>query len=1155
MSKPVDPRLVRAVPSLRRLMLVLGVGQLAGALLTIAQAGLLAVAISAIFERRTGQLPEVLLTLAAVGVGRAAIAGAQEWTTARASTQVRAALRARVLDAVVRLGPRRAAQQPEGRLVAAAGPGLEALDGYVTRAIPALVSAAVVPLAVLAAIGFLDWTSAVVLVVALPLVPLFMILVGKTTKRLVERRYAAMARLSGHFVDLVRGLPTLKIYGRAQAQIDTVRRASEAYRAQTMTTLRVAFLSGLVLDLIATLSVAVVAVNIGLRLDDGRLGLRTALFVLLLAPELFTPLRALGAQHHSSEEGRASATAALDVIDDARGPHRPATTDTPCPAPRPGALYLHDVTVAHPGRNDKALDHVELTILAGQTVALQGRSGAGKSTLIDCLLRFTDPTGGHIAVGTATGDVALAGVDSSAWRARLAWVPQRPRPTQRTVGAEVALGDPHAGADEIRGVIADCHAPHPDTPLGEDGQAVSAGQRRRIALARALLRARACLAAGIQPLMLLDEPSEDLDRRTEEVIASVISALHGRATIVMATHSPRLAALADRRIVLADGHIVEVATQAAGSGAVAAAWPAAAKPNRPSSEATPASLADIVDRRRAAKGLAWAGLLSGAAGVAGLALTATSVWLICRAAQHPNVQALEVAVVGVRAFALAKALLRYVERLVSHDRALRLLTEVRARVFAALEPLVPSATGDLRRGDLLRRFVSDVDGVQEGLVRAVIPLLGASVAAVASVTVAFLVAPTAGLALAAGLAFGSCVVPLVVRRIAGPGRVLTAAAGERDVEANGLLDGLPELTAYGATDLAFDAVVRGDARVHAAARRPALAAAAGVALIGISAALTMPLVLALGAHAVATNGVRPIWAAVLGATVLVSFEALAPLPNAFAAWGRFRAGFDRIADLLGARPAFREPATPIELVTGPTGLRLTGVAVAPSVTAQPVLADANLALLPGKRVLITGPSGSGKSTLLAAALRLVPATAGGVDLLCGSTSTDLASVGSGQLPPRVAGSLQGDHVFNASLADNLRVVCPEASDDDLDRVARAAGLAHFLTSLDAGWLTPAGPDGAELSGGQRQRLLLARALLADPDVLVLDEPTAHLDEATEREVLRDVLAGTRGRTVLMSTHRVVGREHSDAVMGIDDGMLASVAAPADSPDLPELQSA
>ncbi|HLY34034.1 MAG TPA: thiol reductant ABC exporter subunit CydD [Jatrophihabitantaceae bacterium] len=1137
MSRLVDPRLVRAVPAVRRLLVVVGAGQAIGAVLTVAQAALLSDIVVGVFldHRSATQLSGRLALLVAVGLVRAGLAAAQEWTTARASVLIRARVRSRALDALVRLGHSGGTRTETGRLATMTGPGLEALDGYVTRALPALVGAVAIPPVVLLCIGIADWQSALLLLVVLPLVPLFMALVGLMTRRYTERQYRTLAALSGHFLDLVRGLTTLKVYGQGARQTATVRRATDLYRRHTMAALRTGFLSGLVLDLLATLSIALIAVDVGLRLDHGSLRLAPALFVLLLTPEVFAPLRAMGAQHHAAEDGRVAAAAALDLCDAADSAQ---SAETGVDVARcAGRVRFHSLRVCYAGRERPALDDVTFAVEPGELVAVQGPSGAGKSTLLAALAGFVRPESGSVVVSADGGSVALSALDLEAWRKQLAWVSQRPRLTQPTVAAEVALGDPSAGPDRIERAIARCQAPPADSIVGEDGSALSAGQRRRVALARALMRAWRVCDDGSVPIVLLDEPSEDLDRRTEAVVASVLADLAGRATVLVATHSNRLARVADRRIVIDSGRLVSD-EQLRPDREICVPAPLRVTTNVPTAELQPGPVVALPLRAMARK-LAPAAALSGVAGLVGLALTATSIWLICRAAQHPNVQELAIAVVGVRTFALARALLRYAERLASHDSALRLLAQLRVRVFEALQPLVPFATGDLRRGDLLRRFVSDVDGVQEGLIRAVVPFVGAAITSAGAVALATALAPGSGLVLAIGVLAGLVAAPALSRVLAGNSAQASDLAGRRDAMTSNLADGLPDLVAYGAARSTVRDIESLDTELLIATRRSALAAAAGVALSATASAVTMPLVLAAGARAVTSGALSGVNAGVLVACVLVAFEVIAPLPSAFAAWSAVRAGAARVADVLNRPVPLAEPGRPGIVPRGATGLAATAASVAPSMSAADVLHEVDLTVRPGERVALVGASGCGKSTLLSALLRLTPVHSGEVVVERGGTAVNVDRLRAADMPPLVAGSLQGDHVFDASLADNLRVVRPDATDAHLQEVARRVRLSDFIEALPDGWHTPAGPDGAALSGGQRQRLLLARALLADPDVLVLDEPTAHLDADTERAVLLDLLRATRGRTIVMSSHRRLHDGDVDAVYEIADGRACS----------------
>jgi ATP-binding cassette subfamily C protein CydCD len=1139
MSRPLDPRLLREIPSLRKFLGLTGVLSVLSAVAVVGQAAVLGSTIVTVFSHHEfgASLLGRLVLLAALGLARAGIGAVQEYVSARSSVRVRAQLREATLRAAIRLGPAWAQRQSSGRLANASGPGLDALDGYLTRALPAVIAASVTPGIVLTVITVIDWQSGVLLLVMLPLVPLFMALVGVSTKRRVERQYLLLSRLSGHFLDLLRGLTTLRIYGQAQRQERTLREATEQYRRQTMGALRVAFLSALVLDLVAALSVAVVAVGVGLRLDSGHLAFGPALVVLLLAPELFAPLRTLGVQYHAAQEGTTAAAAALDIIDEA-----PASLgmDAPVPVRADGTAVFDGVSVAYPGRDEPSLDTVFLSLRPGALVVLEGESGAGKSTVIAALLGFVAPSGGQLAVGVAGELTDLGCVDAGSWRDNLAWLPQRPIPSQARVGDEVRLGEPTVSSGEVERALRDCRAPASATLLGEDGRFVSAGQRRRIALARVLVRARAVQRLGATPIVLLDEPSEDLDRETELVVASVIRGLGGWATVVVATHSPVLAALAERRIMLARGRVVGIVRQTPSESpalGLAVVVPAPSEPAAPASPGDRLRISDLARDAGVRGRLITAAVLSALAGLTGLGLTASSVWLISRAAQHPNVQALSIAVVGVRAFAISRALLRYGERLAAHDAALRLLSGLRARVFGALSPLGGRADAGFGRGDLLRRFVGDVDGVQDGLVRSFVPLAGALVTALGAVTLAAVLVPSAAVILAVALAVSGIAAPLLAARLAGDSARIVSLAGERDAGSAAVADSLPELVAYGAAERAVAAVSELDRAFIRSSRRPAVVAAGGGLLATGVAALTLPAVLWAGADAVRSGQLGAVTLGVLAVCVLVGFDAIGPLPAAFVAWARCRAGLQRVAEVLATRAPVPEPDAGLHPPTTDVGVLAEALVLSPAPGAPVVLDGADLRVEAGRRVAVIGPSGCGKSTLLAAVLRLLPPRAGSIDLTGDGRRVALSGLAADEVPPLVSGSLQGDHVFDATLRDNLRFVRPAASDAELDVVARRAGLFAFVSGLPAGWSTPAGPDGANLSGGERQRLVLARALLADPRVLVLDEPTAHLDAITEEAVLADLLSATAGRTVLMSTHRHLRPGAVDSVLRMAGGQL------------------
>jgi thiol reductant ABC exporter CydD subunit len=520
----MDPRL----RPYARGYLAVGVGLgVAGALLVVAQASLLADAITAVFQRGAGlaALRPVLLALAAVVLARSALVWAQELAAHRAASAAVAGLRDRLLAHVVRLGPAWLTSARSGELTALATRGVDALDGYFARYLPQVVLAVVVPVVVLARIFPADLLAGATIVVTLPLIPLFMALVGRGTREANRRQFRQLSQLSHHFLDVVTGLATLRLFRRAAPQSATIATVTDRYRRLTMRTLRFAFLSGLVLDLLATLSVALVAVGIGLRLVAGSLDLRTGLLVLLLAPEAYLPLRALGAQYHASAEGRAAADEVFAVLD------QPVSTLVR--EPTAGGIELADVTVRYAGRDQPALESFSLSVAPGETVALTGPSGAGKSTVLALLLGFIAPDKGHVCTP-----------------ADISWLPQAPYLFAGTVAENLRLGAPAAGdttlaeAVELAGatpvIAALPQGLH--TAIGDGGRGLSAGERQRIALARALVHGA--------PVLLLDEPTASLDEVAESTVVSALAEVVRGRTVILVAHRPAVLALADRVVTL-----------------------------------------------------------------------------------------------------------------------------------------------------------------------------------------------------------------------------------------------------------------------------------------------------------------------------------------------------------------------------------------------------------------------------------------------------------------------------------------------------------------------------------------------------------------------------------------------------------------------------
>ncbi|MEU1241623.1 thiol reductant ABC exporter subunit CydD [Micromonospora parva] len=551
--RPFDPRLLRRVPAARGDLAVLALLGVLAAGLIVAQATALASVLATAIDGRLDRpaLAGFVVTVAA----RSALVWAQGTISARVAATVKATLRADLLGAVGRHGPGWVAGQRAGEIATLAGRGLDALDAYFTGYLPQLVLSVTVPLAVLARVVFADWSSAVIIALTLPLIPVFGALLGWQAQAATERQWRRLALLGGHFLDMVAGLPTLRAFGRARAQTDVVRRMADGHRVATMKTLRIAFLSALVLELVATLSVALVAVPVGIRLLGGGLALQTALLVLLLTPEAYLPLRAAGSRFHASMEGLTALDEALTL---SAAPATPRAAEGAATPDARAEIRFEAVTVAY--ERTTALRDVTLTIRPGERIAIIGPSGAGKSTLLGLLLGFVAPTSGRITVDGAD----LATVDTDAWRRQLAWVPQRAHLFAASLADNIRLGAADTPADVLAAAVHDAAlddvvAGLPDgldTVLGERGHGLSSGQRQRVALARAFLRAA--------PVVLLDEPTARLDTAAEAVVLDATRRLVAGRTAVLVAHRPALLADADRILRVEDGRVTELTPEPTG---------------------------------------------------------------------------------------------------------------------------------------------------------------------------------------------------------------------------------------------------------------------------------------------------------------------------------------------------------------------------------------------------------------------------------------------------------------------------------------------------------------------------------------------------------------------------------------------------------------
>jgi len=539
----IDPQLVRYARATRPFIAASVALGFALALLLIAQAWLIATIVCAAFQNGRSLADEAAPLAALLGlvIARGVVAWGSELTAARASARAKSELRMSLLAAAARDAADPRMRTRSGEVAILATRGIDALDGYFSLYLPQLVLAVLVPVTVVVAVAPDDWVSAAIIAVTVPLVPLFMALVGLATRERTDAELHTLERLAGHFLDAVAGLATLKVFGRARAQGEEIARITDLYRRRALATLRVTFLSGLTLELVASVSVALVAVAIGLRLLDGTIALKAGLFALILAPEAYAPLRRLGANYHASAEGLAAAHQAIAVIEDAEAAPRGVVA---APDAATSVIAFDGVTFTYPGRAEPAVRDVSFTVEPGEHVALVGPTGCGKSTLLALLLGLVAPDEGDVTVA----GLPVASLDLEGWHHELAWVPQRPHMFHASLADNVRLGTPGATDGQVRAVLAeaglaDVVARLPDgaaTMLGERGAGLSAGERQRVALARALLRDA--------PLLLLDEPTAALDGESERAVLDAVARATAERTVLLVAHRPALVELADRTV-------------------------------------------------------------------------------------------------------------------------------------------------------------------------------------------------------------------------------------------------------------------------------------------------------------------------------------------------------------------------------------------------------------------------------------------------------------------------------------------------------------------------------------------------------------------------------------------------------------------------------
>jgi ATP-binding cassette subfamily C protein CydCD len=1019
---------------------------------------------------------------------------AREAVTAK--TRIRGELAERIADGGV----------DSGSAAVLATTGVDDLDDYYGSVIPAAVSALVVPVVLGARILSLDWLSAVVIAVTLPLVPLFMALIGMHTRERTDAASRALHRLADHLVELAHGLPVLVGLGRVDEQTEALEGIQTELRRRTTLTLRTAFLSALALELIGTLSVAVVAVLLGIRLMNGDVPLITALVVLLLAPECFTAVREVGAAFHASQNG----TAALRRVRELLVTARHAITAT-----TGRDVVVEGLRVRYASRGGAAVDGFSAVFPRGRMSVVVGASGAGKSTMLAALAGTLDPD------AELTGHIR--GVDP----ARLALAAQAPRFFAGTVEGELELA-----TDDRTAIDAVLRELDLDAVRDRRPSELSPGEARRLTVARAALRVRAGATTA-----LFDEPTAHLDENNAARVRAVLTTLTRSAAVIVVSHDPALIEGADAVIRMPEPATIVASRpgddRSMGAGdppssgdQVGAAPSSGARSDRtaahPAARRGEPAGSTLFALLRASSGRWLLAVFLGVAATGfGLSLTAVSAWLIVRAAEHPEIMYLLVAIVGVRFFGLGRSVARYAERLVTHGAILTATDALRLRIWRGIAARGAGSRRLQEGGAAVDYLVTSLDELRELVPRVVTPLAVGALSLAGIVTTVALLDPAVAPLVAAALVPAVVGVTLLVRRAdaaASADRIpARAELGERIAA---LAGAATELRANGMSLAALVQVRASTSRLAVLDRRAARSASLGTALLTLATAGLAVLVPLLS---MATGSPSAETVAVVALLVLAAFEPLTDAlravlraPALAAVLARLRPFLDEQDRADGSLTAAR-PIAAVELDT--LAARWPGAATT-------VFSGLDGRVEPGRWLVVDGPSGSGKTTLLTMLLgELVPDR--GRILVDGVLLPDLRSADWRGL---VAWCPQEAHVFDSTIRANLLLARPRTdpvSDDEMRQVLRRVGLGPLLQRLPEGVNARVGASGGSLSGGERQRLAVARALLGRSELLLLDEPTAHLDEPTAAAMMADIRSATHDRMVVLVSHRVEDRAATD----------------------------
>ena len=1101
----------------------------------------------------------------------------QESVANRLGSAVKATFRERALEHMFKLGVQH--KERHGDVIHMLTDGLEQVDAYVARYIPQILYAIMIPLIMGIAIVDTLPIIGIILIITVPLIPFFMILIGKQADRLNKEQWERMSFLSGHFLDVLQGITTLKLFGRAKDQIKVIGRLSEEFKDSTLRVLRVAFLSALVLELVSTISTALIAVYLGLTLLDGEISFFSAFFILLLAPEFYTPFRQLGAAFHTGMAGKTSILKYEEFMN--RQPSLPIGGQSQLKG-KVQAIEIKDLTFTYED-SENGVQHISLVAKRNFPIMLVGESGAGKSTIAHIIGGFLTAPKGSVTID----GLDLCDIDIEWWRQQITYVSQHPHIMKGTLrevlsfGMDVSDKEILDACKEVQLLdVISRHADGLDAVIGEGGLGLSGGERQRVALARAFLRKG--------QVLILDEVTAHLDVKTESIISTAIQQLMKDKIVIIIGHRLQTMHWASKLYVLKQGIIIQQGSYeelvavdgyfkdlvASGLGQFSSAIEEELKAGKHSTAqhiaamdetlkqaciadakkqeiitdaVTKSSTLDKHDVKRQKMGLqGWKllfAVLSPAKWSLVLALIFTfltvfmnvglltvSSWLLASAALQPGLTYLSLAIVGVRFFGVSRAVCRYFERYTSHRMAFQGLYGLRLWFYAHLEPLAPAILKRFGAGDMLGRIMGDIEVLQFFYLRTLIP----PVAAIAMTALVAYGASTIDDSLAmpilmAALVLG-VVVPLVVYAHNKQSlRAIGPQQGDYKALLSDTMDSLEDVISYGNENLVYKRIQQMMRHVdgHKGTIDRGMNLGNTLFLGGVQ--LTVVVVAIMAA-----NALTGAWASVMVAVAAIGtqawFEALQPMIAAVHHGAESKVATSRLIALANEPLPVVEPLEPKPFNPN-RDITFTNVSFGYD-HAHTIYENLRLNIKQGQSIAIVGASGSGKTTLFNMLERLYDYNGsihvGDVELKDISMDTWRNALGT---------ITQDTYIFHASFGDNIRLARPEATADELEQAIHRASLQNVVDKLSDGIHTIVGSGGHGLSGGERQRVALARLFLRNPQIILLDEPLEGLDQVTRKALHRDLMHYVEGKTCLYITHQLEGLEQMDRILFMDKGEI------------------